>query len=48
MPERSSYDVGLVNATRADRARIDLDEPYDVRILRLDEVRDALKVVAIA
>ncbi len=46
--ERSSDRFGLVHAPRANRAGVDFDEPDDVGILCLDEVRDALQIAAIA
>src|SRR5689334_16267039 len=42
--ERARDGVGLIDAARSDRARVDLDEADDVRILPLDEVRDPLEV----
>src|SRR5688572_4023988 len=33
VPERARDDVGLVDAARPDRPRVDLDEPDDVRVL---------------
>jgi hypothetical protein len=48
MPEGPSDDVGLIDAARSDRAGVDLDEADDVRVLRLDEVRDSREVGAVA
>src|SRR5688572_7804405 len=48
MAKRARNDVGLVHIASSDRARVDLDQAYDVGILRLDEVRDPLQVRPIA
>src|SRR5688572_19624611 len=45
--ERACDDVGLIDATRSDRARIHLDEANDVGILRFYEVRNALQIGSI-
>ncbi len=43
VPEGIGDVLGLVDHAAADRADIDLDEPDDVRILRLDEAGDSVE-----
>ena len=47
MTECFSDRFGLVNASAANRARIDFDEADDVRILCLDEIGDTLQIAPI-
>src|SRR5690606_34538057 len=46
--ERFADRFGLVDPAAADRARVDLDEGHDVRLLGLDELDDALQVLGVA